>query len=470
MVWPEFTGFYETTEDRLVNYGTGYSVLTGNFPDIVGRDQNGALHMAVTDYTAFLIKELGIPLVGGGMLLNAEPDEILNKAVYFNLEPVVITGVIKTDFERFKPHFVKILTERDTNDNLSWLCPKIVSDIYARLQGSCLYTSFFVLQGTHEGLYVNSRIDGGYQLYSQSFFNEITAIQAGTFRPVKITLSHGKQGLSEGEVLLAESSFLQFFGTRFRQDGDYDFTYMRALRIGGEDSLYNAGTFKVVGVFTDVDSKYLGSMGINHAAVFTDDEFDEIANGAVSVVGFHVKLPDSRADRVRFVNFLDEHMFFHFSENHRAVYEVYNKISVYRNVFFYITIVLALASALLVGEFMLSNIKDRTGEIGILRSLGVRGADISIIFFLQALVLFVLASVACAGLIAGLTAMLNGIIYNDLTSYLNPAILESVPILTLSALPFVATFAIIAGVLLLATALPTIKIIVVKPIKCISRK
>jgi putative ABC transport system permease protein len=118
---------------------------------------------------------------------------------------------------------------------------------------------------------------------------------------------------------------------------------------------------------------------------------------------------------------------------------------------------------------MLSNIKDRTGEIGILRAMGVRGADVSKMFVIQALCLIVVGVLLCTLFIFGFTALLNGILYDGFLARHPQVLLDEIPILTVTAWPFLLTFMVMSGVLLLSTALPTARLVRMKPAKCIQK-
>ena len=450
---PNIVGYYETAEENLSDYG--YSVLFGEYPESGVRDENGYYHVAITDYTAFIIHDIGASTPDGQSLHGIEAFDLIGKVVDFRGQSLYISAIIKTDFDYYKSYI---------KTDPSSVGEEIATAIFSRLYDGGYYASIFAARGMHEKFYAESMLDGSYQLFSSTRFDELEALSKNTARPVRVTYATGKNRVGDGEIIMSEALFLAVYGESFSPDKSYDrYKYNRFTR--SEDD-FIIGDFRVIGVFSAKDeSRFLREYSI----VLSESDFDYVANTEPLITGYHVRLPAAKADRIKLINFLVDNLYFHESQTADMTYEVYNNLSIYGNVFTYIGLILASVSALFIIDFMLSGIKDKENDIGILRAMGARGADISIMFLWQALFVFLIGAVLCAGIIAGLSLLLNNILYNSFVSMLHTELVRSIAMLTLNFKPFVYTFALMAGILLVSTVFPTVRLIKSKPIECIRR-
>ena len=468
----EFQGMYETTEARLRYFGTGYYIRYGSFPVQVGRDGDGVIHAAITDHTANLIRlaEDGVPCVGSGVQLKgALAHELVGRVLEFGAERVKVTGIIGTDFHEFEDYII--------NRNFADLSPVTRNLLHLRLFGAFTYNSLYVARGTHENLYRDIKHAGGVIYFTDEYFFSVadSQAQARPFFPVSwVGGAEPHRQLARDEIILSEGMFFDFFGRRFDPQQTWYFNLRRNAFLGFtfDANVINAGRFRVAGVFRDLDSQFVRGGERNFHIVMSQEAFDYAANEIPFLLRLRAALPESAGAQTAFLNFLYSNIYFVFNPQngmHNVGHGVYNTLTTYSRVFSYIAIVLAIAAVGLLADFMLSNIKDRTGEIGVLRAMGVRGLDISKMFLVQALCLLVIALVLSTAFIFGFTALFNGILYDGFVDRFPAEILEDLPLLMINATPFLITFSLLTGVLLASTILPTLRLIKMKPAKCIQK-
>ncbi|MDR3263069.1 MAG: ATP-binding cassette domain-containing protein [Clostridiales bacterium] len=446
-------GYFETAAEHIADYG--YSVI-GEFPTDNTRGADGYFSAAITDYTAYMIEIFGAKTVGGESLAGLEAEALIGKTVDFGNDGIYISAIIDTDYERYIEYFGIKYSDLDgeTANILDYLT------YYSRY-----YNSLYMPIGVHETFFKEIMLEGSNQLFSMTRFQEICENPDNMLNAPRITWSDAKAShkvLNDGELLVSEMFFSAKFGEKFSPEKEYEYTYIRYSRgLTG----YTPGTYKVAGVFSGIDTNHAGAYV--YSAVMTQSDFLKAANTNPLVVGYHTRLPDGKAAQAELVNFLDDNVYFHQNILSIVTYSVYNDLSVYKTVFMYVSIVLAVVCMLFITDFMLSNIKDRQSEIGVLRAMGVRGADISIIFLLQAAIVLAVGIPLCSLFICGMTGLLNGILYNFFWSTLQTELVNHVALLTLTFKPFYITFILMAAILLLSAVFPTYRLNKMKPIDCI---
>jgi ABC-type lipoprotein export system ATPase subunit/ABC-type antimicrobial peptide transport system permease subunit len=445
-------GYFETEASHISGYG--YSILAGEFPKSGERDQNGNFHAAITDYAAYMIENFGAFDSDGAPLLGCSPEDLVGKTVNFRNEFIYISAVLKTDFKEKYLEKFHAAADDIYNDAEYY-------NFYSNLYYNNYYSALYFAKGVHEKFFVRTMLDGMCQLFGYTYFDEFSTASLSPTRP-RITWSGGKNSLSNGEVILSSKLFFQTFGENFSPNKEYVYYYLRLATYQEED--FPIGPYTVAGVFNGSDEEHIKK---DYAVVFADEDFLFAANTEPLVTAFHTKLPSSHADRAALINSLVNDTYFHYGNISYYIYQMFNDLTVYKTVFSYISILIALVATLFMFDFMLSNIKDRKNEIGILRAMGVRGADISKTFLLQAGIIFILGASLCSALIAVLTSVLNNILYSNFIATYQSVLIEHASMLTVSPRPFLYTILLMAAILLLSTTLPIIKLNKMKPIDCI---
>lgn len=156
---------------------------------------------------------------------------------------------------------------------------------------------------------------------------------------------------------------------------------------------------KIVGC-TKPTGKYADSMVL--AAKITDVLIGDMEGVYDSAVG---PMPEGRAAIERFARFCypeDKDITMRYEMNHPVTYEldtVNSTLKALSKVFFWIGVFFAVFAALLLANFISTSIHYKRQEIGILRAIGSRSADVFRIFFSESFVIaainFVISAVLC---------------------------------------------------------------------------
>ncbi|MFI3229710.1 MAG: ATP-binding cassette domain-containing protein [Bacillota bacterium] len=160
-------------------------------------------------------------------------------------------------------------------------------------------------------------------------------------------------------------------------------------------------------------------------------------------------------------------MLYHANSTSDAVYTIYNYLGIAKTILTYIGYLMGIFSVALLFNFMSVSVMGKKREIGILRALGSRKRDVLKIFLIEsAIICFFITALTMVG-IALMTYAVNEIICYAIEVFLNGAVVSSIEILTLSAAPFAISASIIIGIIIMATAIPVLKISNMKPINAI---
>ncbi|MDR3186708.1 MAG: ABC transporter ATP-binding protein/permease [Christensenellaceae bacterium] len=441
LLYCDFNGYFETAEDRLADYG--FKMLYGEFPKSETKDENGLLHVAITDMTAFIIAKYGAKTLEDEELYGMQAEELVGKTLKLNGDSYYISGIILTDFDNYKDDFLK--------HNQSTLLYRTKMNYYYAL---------YVAIGAHENFYEDNIVVGSIQYLSDAYLYKILQ---ETENATKIIWQNEKSSIAQSEIVVSSTWFEIMMNERF--DPSKTYTFENTFR-NARNKIVHTETFNIVGVVSDLkDSKLLP---LKTYLILEESKFKKIANEKIQVlVSYHVSMPKSTKNQAALVNFMDENMLFHMNEVSTTLYSIYNDLSVYKTVFQYISIILTIVCIMFIIDFMFSSIKDRQSEIGVLRAMGVRGGDISIIFLLQALVVFIICVITCVSFMVGMTHLLNAILQQGFLAKLGTELVYQISLLRLSYRPFLYMSSLMCGVLLLSIVLPIIKMVKMKPIECI---
>jgi ABC-type lipoprotein export system ATPase subunit len=449
-----FNGYFETTEGRL-NSNYGYTVLAGEFPADSQRDENGLLHVAITDYTCFLISAYGAYTADGQSLLNITPALLVGKTLRVKAESIYIAAVIKTDFDNYRELLLKT--------------PAGISDLdAARLEFLVYryYHRFYVAPGMHEHFYAQTAVYGKRQYMSYSFFNELMSDERNAQSKIVFKDGVTPGAPKPGEIIISAALFRSLFRRDFNPQATEDAVFNEQRYFRDEWQTIRVGGYKVIGVFTgnlSGDALFDGKTPV----VFEDTDFATAANGNSLPSSFHIKMPDTRVECIALVNYLDDNTFYQESSLFYFTYNVYNDLTMCATIFRWTGILFAVICVLFIVNFMMSSIRDRQNEMGILRSLGVRGGGVSKIFADQAVIVFLLSAViAVLGIIIG-TFGVNFILQEHFAKTLDTDIINYISLYRLSAPPFIYTLLLLLAITAVATALPTLRLIRMKPADCL---
>ena len=123
---------------------------------------------------------------------------------------------------------------------------------------------------------------------------------------------------------------------------------------------------------------------------------------------------------------------------------------------------LALFSALLFGNYISISIADRKREIGILRSLGAKSADVFKIFVTECVWLAVMVFV--------LSSIVTPLVCLAVNSFIESTINLNIKVINFGIVQISLIFAITVGVAIISSVIPLLAAVRKKPIDCIRGK
>ncbi|MDR0855589.1 MAG: ABC transporter ATP-binding protein/permease [Christensenellaceae bacterium] len=188
---------------------------------------------------------------------------------------------------------------------------------------------------------------------------------------------------------------------------------------------------------------------------------------AAAIFAVHFVTPEDKDDIRELINFIDAKGYYYSETFADLVYLTYNDLSIYGKVFAYISILLAVTAALFVVEYMLSSLKDRQSELGIMRAMGVKSADLTLIFVIIGGVILLISAVLQTAFLSGTIAILNAALRPSLAIKYGTTLTSHIRPLVFTAAPFLWSYLLLFGILAVSVIIPSIILAKYKPIKLI---
>lgn len=266
--------------------------------------------------------------------------------------------------------------------------------------------------------------------------------------------------LAPGEAVIGANVFNMMFGTSYTAASHEGFTPVEVEFVGYEN-----------GAHTDAEPLY--RIKVTIVGLSQKDEvgpsFHIDAFKQMYAYSFYpYALYFDNAEGAAALYDLGEDMGFYTSSLYmKSVYTVKGIVEIFRSVFVYVGLAIALVAFLLIVSFALRGLRRRRREIGILRALGGRTGRIVRCFSLQVVLLG--GAVAALSLIAlpFLADTANTVLVDNMAEFLaNPAI-RGLTLLTITPRALLIVMAVLLPVLLLSTAVPLLFIRRLKPMKII---
>ena len=154
----------------------------------------------------------------------------------------------------------------------------------------------------------------------------------------------------------------------------------------------------------------------------------------------------------------------------KATSSITEIVVVFKDLFLLIAICLCIAGAMILISFGFSNVKKRHYEIGVMRALGTRMSDISLIFILQVLFAGILiCALSSIGLYLAV-GLANNILGESFMILLESAMLKDFEILIFDPITLVIDLAIVVAITIISAFAPIIAVHKVKPMQIIRAK
>ena len=405
-----FMGFGELNSDDLDKMG--YSLVAGRLPN---GDKN---EIAISSYVCETFIKAGYSAgaeQGNGFVPVKTPGDMVGKTIRIGAEDYVVTGIVDTgfDLERYA-----LLTEDspDGDENIAAgdivdfvLFNEFTYDRNYSYAAVCIVGEGFI-DNYRSGLSEVYEMNKGYLYFyaedlansteTKDFSFDLSPKYVGKLSGAggdSIVWLDGEQtALGEKEIVVADDSY-SIFGewngvdaSEYTEDRAGLFGSIGGLRaIGYSDDVpddINENGWKIVGyIDTSAHPELSGTV------VMSDENFD-LFHEYRGVYDFAVgPMPENRGDITTLVSVgYSEDGDVRYVLQNPVVYEldiVNGVLKVLSKVFLYIGIGFAVFAALLLANFIATSISYKKQEIGILRAIGSRSADVFRIFFSESFII-----------------------------------------------------------------------------------
>lgn len=179
---------------------------------------------------------------------------------------------------------------------------------------------------------------------------------------------------------------------------------------------------------------------------------------------------DQPTDVAALYNVGEPRGFYSTSPQFSAVYTVVRVMTMYKDLFMTIAIVLFLACLLILFNFGRKIVRGRVYEIGLIRALGGRKIEIVKIYLFQLLFASLLICLISIGGLFGITALANSILSMSLVKVTQNASFKGMTLLFANPVTFAIIIGTVIAITVLSALIPLIMLAHIKPLNIIKKK
>lgn len=262
------------------------------------------------------------------------------------------------------------------------------------------------------------------------------------------------KNLADNELTMNYSTYNQIFRTNYTEGTYKDFTphevtfrYSYYYDLNSVNTVYTF-TAKIV----ELNNGYRISL--------SDNLFKQALRYNTFTSGVYF---DDISDVETILNTADESGMYATSVIALSLSSVTKAVSVFSDFFYIIFFALCASGILIISSYGIKLIKERTYEIGILKSLGIRNKDLSLILGLQIVVLLVLTiSFYIIGSYSFIN-LANDLLLTSIQEIAKDTFIIDVKILQMRGIHVLLNSSIVAGITLISFAFPLVKLYRLKP-------
>lgn len=429
---PYFSGFAEINTATMNDMG--FKLLAGRLPD------GSKNEIAISEYTFEIFKKAKYTDATPVTLLNGTVgyvykdikayEDIIGKTLKLCGSEYTVSAVVDTNFniERYS----ELIKKKEYQSNADELVDML---LYSEFSSSARY-SYAAIAMVGEGL-LNKMIaerppmtaitEGYISFYSDEFGVDSNSLaRLSDVKDEKIVwLSGEKTQLGEKEFIATTDCIYRY------TDGEApaeDFAkYYRDMLSGKTDfdasvMFFNEGNeynnlqeYKLVGVIVTDE----GKSKLSSTVVCADSLFKKLSDSKENVFEFCVgAMPEEKEAVKQLVSYC-------YREDSATRFQIQNSVTfeldsinealkVCAKIFLYIGLGFALFASLMLANFISTSISYRKQEIGILRAIGSRSNDVFRIFFAESFIIAMINFLLSATGVGVATAIINGVIRNQL--------------------------------------------------------
>ena len=271
--------------------------------------------------------------------------------------------------------------------------------------------------------------------------------------------------LADGQIYVSYQIYNKLYGTNYVSDNVSDFqekeitlTLYNHQGIGGGDVIYHKN-FKIIGISNDYGDNF----------VFSENDFEDILR--LTIIPYAIIFDD--VDNITSIYNSQTSPFntYRFTNTtYEAVFATNSILKSFRGVFLIFTIVLAVASTLIMCGQISKNVKKKTYDIGVLKGLGLKSTTIMNVFIKQLIFLIlIIVSVVSLSLLF-VEGLLNKILVINLVDKLPEMLLNKMKVISFDFVVVLSAYLLIAFVSVLTTYILLRSLKKIKPIEIIKSK
>ncbi len=423
----------------LDNNQTPFEV-TGNYP-------TQANEIMITDYMAEM-------LVHFQAFSDATKiEDVLNQHLNFKNQDLIISGIVKTNYEQFS----------DIKDwNNVGRMPQDFSTFY-QLQ-TTIFQQMFMKQDTYDALFSTNYFS--FDVTNNNENNNYGYRIVGS--PVNDQLSDNLIGdlpQQKNEIVVTLNILANLYQTDFfSMTNDELISFISDKTISFTFNTYNKypnqtsnRDYKIVGIINNTESK-----NIDFDVMFNNSELADLQTYALdntATVSVTSILGNNQSENTKFINDLPQLNYIHNTQYSPMLNELKSLTTGARTTLYIIGAVFSVFTSFLIFTFISSSVSNKQKEIGTLRAIGARGIDVSKIFIIEGLIIGLFASI------------ISNIATGFLISWANHSITSefkvNLVLLYINPLSILCVFVLAIIVIIISTFIPLKRITLMKPIKAI---
>lgn len=502
----DFYKVFHLVDDEFVHYYT-YGTLELEIVEdldylnqvkIIGRKPSSKKEIVISNVIANEIIKAGVEREDGSLYKPKDYKEMLeddNWYLFGEGEKIKIVGIIDYDLSKYQDVLKKY--QEPTTPHISATNKEYIlfQEYCAKLNN--VYNKIFVLEGFTKELEFDVKLPLTRNIYSELKSDEVKLKREGKY--IDPSLIHreieyfdGKDwvkttSLKKNEVIINASQLSSFDDSDYREkvtnyinqnlgksqlEAEKEFfkEYIKKYDVIGKKVTIelNSNSFQSK---SSIDEKYedleivgiTGLLSNNQEYYYVSTElFGKYDSKIIEPKGVFI-LENTKSGFHKWMKEFPYYDTISLKSSYSAdVTDMARTVILLKRLAFYLFVVFALFTIILMSNFIISSISYRKKEIGILRGLGARNRDVTKIFIWEGIFLATISFILTSILLVVVTHLLNWVIMSGTALLLTPFIL--------TVRQFIVIFLMVFIIIAIASILPIRKISKMKPIDAILNK
>ena len=449
-------GVLETEESFLIKlYGKdGKLSLLGGKID----EQTNNTGVVITDYAADCILHYNKVTPPNGQ----SPYETIVNMGYANTR-TNISAVIDTGY---KERYAEVFTAYETFKTLrgdeltSALEEFLASEIFEKFSTEVdkyLAIGYFLGEDYKTAVLSENYVAGGLPRFHQT---DICSVTGEKLKSDCGWMYSSGNFLNKGEAMIGADVFNEMFGTNYSYENQDDYTPVQIVLVGYANGSDKNATPIYTCTVTIVSFFWVNNGGF----IFSPEDYDLFFGS--NIYPYAVYFDDAKS-AASLYSVGEELGFYSSSLYFKSVYTVKGIVEIFRGMFAYIGLAIALVSFLLIVSYSLRALRRKRREIGILRAIGSRTKQIVWGFVWQVILLGVIVAIISCIALPMLSKEINTAIVTNMANFVDNPAINGLTVLSPNFISLIVVLGIFVPLLVLSSVVPLLFIRRIKPMKII---